>query len=114
MEIESTREMKGEVSVEKRYYIRDLPAQPDVISQAIREHWGVENKPHWILDICFGDDQSRIRKGNAPRNRAIIKKTTLNLLQIIKKVRPRISLKRMRKLAGWDNDFLNTVLAAKF
>jgi hypothetical protein len=64
--------------------------------------------------VCFGDDQSRIRKGNAPRNMAIVKKTVLNLLQIIKKTKPRVSLKRMRKLAGWDNDFLESVLMATF
>jgi predicted transposase YbfD/YdcC len=114
VEIESTRDIKGEVSIEKRYYISSHHANPNVISNAVRQHWGVENKLHWVLDICFGDDQSRIRKGNAPRNMAVIKKTALNLLQIIKKERPRISLTRRRKLAGWDHDFLNTVLMAKF
>jgi len=84
------------------------------ILNAVRQHWGVENKLHWILDIAFGDDQSRIRKGNAPRNIAIIKKTALNLLQIIKRTRPRVGLKAMRKLAGWDHDFLNSVLIARF
>ena len=114
IEIESTREIKEKISVEKRYYISDHAANPALIANAIRQHWGIENKLHWVLDICFGDDQSRIRKGNAPRNMAVIKKTVLNLLQIMKKERPRVSLKRMRKLAGWDNDFLNNVLMAKF
>ncbi len=114
IEIESTRDIKGKVSIEKRYYISSHHAQPDVVSNAVRQHWGVENKLHWVLDICFGDDQSRIRKGNAPRNMAVIKKTAINLLQIIKKERPRVSLKRMRKLAGWDHGFLDTVLMAKF
>lgn len=112
-EVESMRDIKGKVSVEKRYYISSHPGNPGVISNAIRQHWGVENKLHWVLDICFGDDHSRIRKGNAPRNMAVIKKTALNLFQMIKKNHPRISLKRMRKLAGWDNDFLNTVLMAR-
>jgi len=80
----------------------------------VRQHWGVENKLHWVLDVSFGDDQSRIRKGNAPRNRAIIKKTVLNLLNIVKKASPRLSLKRMRKMAGWDNAFLEKILAADF
>jgi len=113
-EVESIREINGEKSIEKRYYITDHSANPSLIANAIRQHWGIENKLHWVLDISFGDDQSRIRKGNAPRNMAIVKKTVLNLLQIIKKDHPRMSLKRMRKLAGWDNDFLNTVLLAKF
>jgi hypothetical protein len=72
------------------------------------------HKLHWVLDITFGDDQSRIRKGNAPRNMAIVKKTVLNLLSIVKRASPRLSLKRMRKMAGWDSLFLEKVLAAKF
>jgi hypothetical protein len=64
--------------------------------------------------VVFNDDQCRIRKGNAPRNIAIVKKTVLNLLQIIKKSMPRVSLKAMRKLAGWENGFLDTVLMTTF
>ncbi len=114
IEIESTRDIKGTVTTEKRYYISSLDADPKNLLRIVRQHWGIENKLHWVLDVCFGEDKSRIRKGNAPRNIAIIKKTALNLLQIIKATRPRISLKRMIKLAGWDNDFLNEVLMANF
>lgn len=114
IEIQSQRDIKGEISTEKRYYISSLPAQPERISQAVREHWGVENQLHWVLDIVFADDQSRIRKGNAPRNIAIVKKTVLNLLRIIKQTKPRVSLKAMRKLAGWDHNFLDSVLMAQF
>lgn len=114
IEIESHREIKGQLAEEKRYYISSLPANTQMLSKAIRQHWGVENKLHWVLDICFNDDQSRIRKGNAPRNIAIIKKTVMNLLQMIKKTSPRISLKRMRKLAGWDHGFMDNVLMAHF
>lgn len=114
VEIESTREIKDKITIEKRYYISNLAAEPKPILNGVRQHWGVENKLHWVLDITFGDDQSRIRKGNAPRNMAIVKKTVLNLLNIIKKASPRLSLKRMRKMAGWDNTFLEKVLAAEF
>ena len=114
VEIESIREIKSNVSTEKRYYISSLAAEPIPILNVVRQHWGVENKLHWVLDITFGDDQSRIRKGNAPRNMAIIKKTVLNLLNIVKKASPRLSLKRMRKMAGWDTAFLGKVLEAKF
>lgn len=114
IEIQSQREIKGEITREKRYYLSSLPAQPDKILNAVRQHWGVENKLHWVLDIVFNDDQCRIRKGNAPRNIAIIKKTSLNLLQIIKKTMPRVSFKAMRKLAGWDHNFLDSVLMAQF
>jgi predicted transposase YbfD/YdcC len=114
IEIDSKREIKRVVTTEKRYYISSLKADPKNILKAVRQHWGIENKLHWVLDVCFGDDQSRIRKGNAPRNIAIIKKTALNLMQIIKARQPRISLKRMIKLAGWDNSFLHEVLSVKF
>lgn len=114
IEIEGTRDIKGQVSVEKRYYISSLPAHPEAALNAVRQHWGIENKLHWVLDVCFGDDQSRIRKGNAPTNVAIIKKAVLNLLRLVKKDYPRVSLKRMRKLAGWDYGFMDTVLRAKF
>jgi predicted transposase YbfD/YdcC len=114
IEVESTRDIKGQVTVEKRYYISSLAAHPDAALNAVRQHWGIENKLHWVLDICFGDDQSRIRKGNAPTNIAILKKTALNLLRLMKKDYPRISFKKMRKLAGWDYNFMDAVLRAKF
>lgn len=114
IEIEGTREIKGERSVEKRYYISSLAADPIAALNAVRQHWGIENGLHWVLDVCFGDDQSRIRKGNAPTNMAIIKKMVLNLLRLMKKEYPRVSLKRMRKLAGWDAAFMDAVLRAKF
>jgi predicted transposase YbfD/YdcC len=92
VEIESTREIKGKETTEKRYYISSLSADPKRILDVVRQHWGIENKLHWVLDVCFGEDQSRIRKGNAPRNIAIIRKTALNLLQIIKATRSRCVL----------------------
>lgn len=114
LEIESMCERQGNRVSEKRYYISSLAADPQRMARAVRSHWGVENQLHWVLDVVFCDDQSRIRKGNAPRNIAIIKKIALNLLQIIKQTRPRTSLKAMRKLAGWDHEFLNSVLMAQF
>ncbi|MBI2779315.1 MAG: ISAs1 family transposase [Gammaproteobacteria bacterium] len=119
VEIEGVRDIKGQVCVDKRYYMSSLAAYPSLRSpqaalNAVRQHWGIENKLHWVLDVCFGDDQSRIRKGNAPMNIAMIKKTVLNALRLVKKDYPRVSLKRMRKLAGWDSGFMDAVLTAKF
>lgn len=114
IEIEGIRDIKGKISMEKRYYISSLEADPKTALNAVRQHWGIENKLHWVLDMSFGDDQSRIRKGNAPTNIGMIKKTVLNLLGIVKREYPRISLKRMRKLAGWQDSFMDTVLTAKF
>lgn len=114
IEIESHREIKGKKSVEKRYYISSLKAEPQKLMAVIRSHWGVENQLHWVLDVCFGEDISRIRKGNAPQNIAIMKKTVLNLMKVIKQTRPRTSFKRMRKMAGWDSGFMESILRAKF
>ncbi len=114
VEIKSKRETKKGATMETRHYISSLNADPSKLLSAVRMHWGIENKLHWVLDVSFNDDQCRIRKGNAPRNIAIIKKAVLNLLQIIKKNNPRISLKGMRKMAGWDYGFMDTILMTKF
>lgn len=113
IEIESTREIKGEKAVEKRFYISSLSANARQISNAIQQHWGIENKLHWVLDVSFNDDLSRIRQGNAPSNIVIVKKVVLNLMRMIKPLFPRVSFKQMKKLAGWDDQFLHSVLSAK-
>lgn len=107
--IESEREEKGEKSFERRFYISSHHADPEKLLRAIRLHWGVENTLHWILDMSFGEDQSRIRKGNAPENMAIIRHTALNMLQQVKQKRQ--SIKRLRKLAGWENSVLERILS---
>lgn len=63
IEIESRRDIQGKIETEKRYYISSLPANGQILQMTIRQHWDVENKLHWVLDICFNDDQMRIRKG---------------------------------------------------
>ena len=114
VEVESKREIKGQIAKEKRYYVSSLAANADRMNTIIRQHWGVENGLHWVLDVTFNDDQSRIRKGNAPQNMAILKKTALNIFQIMKKSRPRVSIKAMRKLAGWDHQFMDDLLMLQF
>jgi len=110
--ITSERTIKGKTSIETRYYIGSTLANPQTILQNTRAHWGIENCLHWVLDMCFGEDQCRIRKDNAPLAVATIRHVALNLLQKAKEKHPnkRISLKRLRKLAGWDNEILDFVL----
>jgi predicted transposase YbfD/YdcC len=105
------RDVKGQVSVETRYYISSMAADPSNIAQAVRGHWGIENSLHWVLDVAFREDESRIRKDHAPENSAILRHIALNLL---KKVDPKKSVKRKRLIAGWDNQFLANVLHAGF
>ena len=73
-----------------------------LLAEAIRGHWSIENQLHWVLDVQFQEDDSRIRKDNAPANLAIIRQIALNLLTREKTVKNGIINKRKR--AGWDND----------
>ena len=71
---------------------------------AVRLHWGIENQLHWVLDMSFGEDQSRIRNDNAPTNVAIIRHAALNMMRQAQK-------KRICKVAGWDDSVLTDILA---
>ena len=111
IKIESTRELKGKISKETRYYMSSLTLPPEKILKAIRWHWGIENSLHWILDMSFNEDYSRIRKENAPHIMAIFRHVALNLLQAAKKERQ--SIKGLRKLCGWDESTLQSVISHK-
>ena len=110
--IQSTRDIKDKISVEDRYYISSLPNETDKkMLENIRSHWAIENSLHWVLDMSFFDDQSRIRKGNAPHAMAILRHVAYNLLQHVK--REKQSIKSMRKMCGWDENFLEMVISQK-
>lgn len=108
--IDSKREIKGKASIETRYYISSLEEKAKKILNSVRSHWAIENSLHWVLDMSFGEDQSRIRKNNAPQAMAIIRHIALNLLQLTKAQMKRQSVKRLRKMAGWDNKILTSIL----
>lgn len=112
--VDSTREIKGKTTCETRYYISSLKETPQKILAAIRHHWAIENNLHWVLDMSFGEDQSRIRKENAPQVMAIVRHMALNLLQLTKDKMKRQSIKRLRKMAGWDDNILSNILSQKF
>ena len=83
--IEETRKIGGIVSIERRFFISSLPADAKKIARAVRAHWSVENALHWTLDAVFNEDQSRVRKGNAPHNMAMVRHFALNMLNNAKK-----------------------------
>lgn len=112
--IESKRTVKDKTSIETRFYISSLDQTAKKILACIRSHWAIENSLHWVLDMSFGEDQSRIRKHNAPQAMAIIRHMALNLLQGAKNQMKRQSIKRLRKMAGWDNQTLTNILSQKF
>jgi len=110
--IDSERLIGDTTAQETRYFISSSQAPAPQILAAVRLHWGIENQLHWVLDMSFGEDQSRIRKDNAPTNVAIIRHAALNMIRQAKK--KRMTIKRMRKAAGWDDFILTDILAQVF
>lgn len=108
--MESTREFKksGKTENATRYYISSLDADEKEFQKIIRNHWHVENKLHWVLDVSFGEDASRKRSGNASQNFSLITKIALNLAKNEKTCK--LGVKSKRKLAGWDENYLLTLL----
>lgn len=109
--IESTRESNEKRSVELRYYLSSLKPHAERAAQAVRQHWGVENSLHWILDVAFREDDSRVRVGNAAENLALVRKITHNLLQQEKTHKRGVKSKRF--LAALDESYLLKVLHLK-
>ena len=106
--IESTREMNGSLSHETRYYISSLGCDAQIFGNAVRKHWGIENSVHWVLDIAFREDESRIRKGHAPENFAAIRHIALNLLRNNKTFKGSVKTKRLN--AAMDIKYLEEVV----
>ena len=107
--VRSERREGERVSVETRYYISSLESEAQRFLGAVRGHWGIENSVHWVLDVSFREDESRVRTGNAPENLSTMRHAALNLLRQHRQ--SRISIKAKRKLAAWDNDYLLFILS---
>ena len=110
IKIHSVRE-STKTTNDVRYYISSLTDPPENVLKSIRSHWAIENTLHWVLDMSFNEDYSRIRKGNAPYVMAIIRHVALNVLQLAKTNRQ--SIKRLRKMCGWDEQTLDVVMNKK-
>lgn len=90
--VESTRIVNKKESREVRYFITSLENDGNRFVRAIRNHWGIENKVHWTLDVCMDEDACRVRKGNGPKNLSIIRRYALNLIR--KHADPKRSIRR--------------------
>lgn len=114
IKIESIREFKNSdkpTETATRYYISSLLTQAKELQRAIRLHWGIENKLHWVLDVAFSEDASRKRAGNASQNFSILSKIALNLLKNETSERQGIKGKRLK--AAYDQNYLLKVLGKK-
>ncbi len=106
--VESERTLAGETTVESRYYILSLPSNAQTFGNAVRAHWGIENSVHWVLDVTFREDESRIRMGHGPENFAILRHIALNLLREETSFKGSIKTKRLK--CGWNDAYLAKVL----
>ena len=106
--IEARRIVAAQESLERRFYISSLPAESARISASVRGHWGIENRVHWVLDVSFSEDRSRIRKDHGAENMSLLRRLTLNLIR--QEQTTKGSMKVKRKRAGWDNRYLEKVL----
>lgn len=106
--IVSQRQMDEKVELKTRYFISSLPADAKIILKAKRSHWKIENQLHWVLDIAFREDESRVRKDHSAENLAVLRHMALNLLKNEKTAKGGIHAKRLQ--AGWNNEYLLKVL----
>lgn len=110
IETEVYHKTSGRSTTDKRYYISSQSNKAGFFLNATRNHWLIENKLHWSLDVIFKEDQSRKRFRHATENFSIILKTALKILQEKQRANKKISIKRMRKMAAWNLDYLMELL----
>jgi predicted transposase YbfD/YdcC len=112
MLVRHERRCGAEISVETRYYISSTYTSAAHLLRSKRRHWRIENSLHWILDIAFREDESRVRKDHGAQNLAILRHIDLNLLKQETTCKLGVFNKRLK--AAWDLDYMRTVLATLF
>ncbi len=102
----------GKTEAEIRYFLSSCADAPALLAQAIRRHWSIENNLHWVLDVTFREDDSRIRDRRAARNFALLRKIAINLINQDRSTKTSIRAKRKR--AAWNDDYMRQLLTAHF
>lgn len=105
--VEATVERNGVASTSRRFFLSSLALDSRFLARAVRAHWGIENRLHWVLDVVFHDDLMRLRTQHGPKNMATIKHMAINL---IRAAPGKDSLKVRRKAAGWNQDYLRALI----
>ncbi len=107
--VEAERHVGETVSVEQRCYLLSAPLSAAALARAVRGHWGIENRLHWVLDVSFGEDACRVRTDHGPQNLAVLRHVALNLLRLERTRQSSIATKRF--VAALDETYLAQVLA---
>lgn len=105
--VETEVQRDGRTTRSKRYYLCSTCLSAERFAAAVRAHWQIENSVHWVLDTAFDEDRARNRKDHGAENLAILRKLALNILR---KARPGISIRRKRKRSGWSDEFARSIL----
>ena len=105
--VERTVERRGKTVNTAHAYVSSAKLSAEACATAIRNHWRIENRLHWVLDVSFNEDRQTNRKDHGPENLSILRKLALNVLQT---ARPDISIRRKRKRSGWSDEFARTIL----
>jgi predicted transposase YbfD/YdcC len=104
------RHLWNKTTTEVMFYLSSLPPDAQTLGKAIRQHWSIENQLHWVLDVTFSEDASRIRTGNAPENIALLKRWSINLLN--QETSFKRSTRQKSRRASMDEGYLLKVLQA--
>jgi predicted transposase YbfD/YdcC len=103
------RTRAGHTSQETSYYLSSLAGEVSVFATAVRGHWGIENTQHWVLDMAFREDESRVHVGHGAENLAVLRRIALNLIRLDRSRKGSVHTKRLK--AGWDHDYLLHLLS---
>jgi predicted transposase YbfD/YdcC len=110
LRVHAKTELHDRCRQDTRYFISSASLSATQAAQAVRGHWAIENQLHWVLDVVFRDDQSRLRKGHGAQNMAVVRHFAFNLLR---SANDKKSLKLRRKIAGWDTNYLASLLSSQ-
>ena len=105
--VEAEFKKNGTKATFRRFFMSSVAMGPNTFTAAVRAHWRIENCLHWALDVGFDEDRARNREDHGPENLAILRKLALNVLR---KARPDISIRRKRKRSGRSDEFARSIL----
>src|SRR5262249_46955666 len=106
--VESRRAIGDTVHIDTRYFLTPPPAEGVWFAEAVRQHWGIENSLHWVLDVVLAEDACRIRKDKGAQTFAVLRHMAVNLVR--REPSHKRGIKARRKRAGWDREYLVQIL----